>query len=70
MQDLQLTIDSKQKDALGGKIEAHRADGTLVQVRLKPVGDHRTIIGVRVGTFGRKEKSERVHRAIQEQLSI
>lgn len=68
MQDLQLTVDLKQMDALGGKIDARRADGTKVKVRLKPVSEYSTSISVRVGTFGSKEKSELIHRAIQKRL--
>ena len=70
MQDLRLTVDIKLMDALGGEIEARRADGTSVRVRLKTVGDRSTILGVRVGFIGDREKAEYVHRAIQEQLRI
>lgn len=70
LQDLQLTIDSKHMDALGGEIEARRNDGTSVKVWLKPAGDNSTTIDVRVGPFGlgSKEKSERIHSAIQQRL--
>ena len=68
--NLRLTVDRTQVDALGGTIEARRANGTPVRVRLKPVGEHSTIIGVRVGTIGSKEKSARIHRAIQKQLEV
>jgi hypothetical protein len=70
MRDLKLTIDRKQMDALGGTIDARRADGTPVKVKLKPEGDRSTTISVRVGTFGSKEKSKRIHRAIQKQLGV
>ncbi|MGQ4807373.1 hypothetical protein NKDENANG_00721 [Candidatus Entotheonellaceae bacterium PAL068K] len=69
MQDLKLTVDSKQMDALGGTIEARRADGTPVKVHLKPTGKHSTRIGVRVGIiFGSRKKSERIHNAIKKRL--
>ena len=69
MQDLKLTVDRQQMDALGGIIEARRADGTPVKVHLKPAGELSTRVGVRVGTsFGSQEKSERIHRAIAKRL--
>jgi hypothetical protein len=69
MQDLQLTVDSKFMDALGGEIEARRNDGTPVRVQLKPTGSNSTTVDVRVGSpIGSKEKAERVHSTIQQQL--
>jgi hypothetical protein len=68
LQDLQLTIDSKHMDALGGEIAARRNDGTVVKVWLKPAGGHSTTIDVQVGTLGNKEKSELIHAAIQQHL--
>jgi Protein of unknown function (DUF3568) len=69
LEGLQLHIDNKQMDSLGGRVEARRADGTPVMVRLKPVGERSTTVGVRVGTFGSQKKSQRIHDAIQKQLS-
>ncbi len=65
---LQLTFRTKKIDALGGAIEARRADGTMVKIRLTPVGERDTAIGVRVGTWGNREKSEIVHSAIRKEL--
>ncbi len=62
---LDLTVKEKYVDALGGKIEARRNDGTPVKVRLKPAGDGSTTVGVRVGTFGSRSRSEQVHSAIR-----
>jgi len=70
VESLQLTVDSKQMDALGGTINARRADGTEVKVQLKPAGDRSTIVGVRVGIFGSKEQSERIHAAIRRELGV
>ena len=73
MQDLKLTVDRKHMDALGGEIEARRADGTPVKVQLKPAGEHSTLIGVRVGSLESvwsKSKAERIHRAIQKRLGV
>ena len=68
LHDLRLTVDRKQVDALGGVIEGRRADGTPFTLQLKPVGERSTSIGVRIGTFGSKSKSELIHRAIQNRV--
>ena len=68
MQELRLTVDTKYLDATGGEVEARRADGTPVKVRVVPTGQHSTTIGVRVGTPGSREQAEYFHRAIQQQL--
>ncbi len=70
MDNLKLAIDVQQMDGLGGAIKAKRADGTPVKVRLKPLGEYSTSIGVRIGHLGSKAKSERVHDAIRRQLGV
>lgn len=69
LHDLKLTIDRQHMDALGGIIEGRRADGTPFTVQLKPVGERSTTIGVRIGTFGSKSKSELIHRAIHSRIA-
>jgi hypothetical protein len=68
MQELRLTVDTKHLDTTGGEVEARRADGTPVKVRVIPAGQYSTTIGVRVGTPGSREQAEYFHRAIQQQL--
>jgi hypothetical protein len=68
VEGLQLHIDQQHIDGLGGDITARRADGTAVRVELRNVGDHSTGISVRIGFFGDREQSERVQRAIRQQL--
>jgi hypothetical protein len=70
MDSLKLDVESKNMDALGGLIKAKRADGTPVKISLKPLGESSTDIGVRIGTMGSKEKSERVHDAIRQQIGV
>ncbi len=65
---LQLTFRKKEIDALGGTIEVRRFDGTLIKIRLTPMGERDTSISVRVGTWGDREKSELVHNAIRKEL--
>ena len=70
VEGLQLHIDRQRIDGLGGEIQARRPDGTNVQVSLEPTGDHSTSISVRVGFLGDREMSERVQRAIRQQIGI
>jgi hypothetical protein len=69
LQELRLTVDATHRDTQSGEIEARRADGTPVQVRLKAVGEHSTTLGIRVGTLGNREHAEYVHRTLQAQLA-
>lgn len=52
MDDLELTITSKQKDAFDGEVIARRATGKKVTIKLKRRSDSVTEIKIRVGTFG------------------
>ena len=70
IESLQLHIDVQRIDGLGGEIQAHRPDGTKVQVYLKPTGDHSTSVSVRIGFWGDREMSERVQRNIRQQVGI
>jgi len=70
VESLQLHIDVQRIDGLGGEIQTRRADGTKVQVYLKPSGNHSTSVSVRVGFLGDREMSERVQRTIREQVGI
>ena len=70
VEGLQLHIDIQHIDGLGGDIEARRADGTRVWVWLKPNGEHSTSVSVRIGYMGDRDDSERVHRAIRQQLGV
>jgi len=70
VESLQLHIDVQRIDGLGGEIQAHRPDGTKVQVDLKPTGDHSTSVSVRIGFWGDREMSERVQRNIRQQIGV
>ena len=52
VEDLELTITSKQKDAFDGEVIARRATGKKVTIKLKRQSDSVTQIKIRVGTFG------------------
>lgn len=70
VESLQLHIDRQHIDGLGGDIQARRADGTRVWVWLKPYGEYSTSVRVRIGHMGDRADSERVHRAIRQQLGV
>ncbi len=71
MHTMQLPIDKQTIDALGGEITARRADGTPVKVKLKPLGDFSTDVGVRVGgieSMWSKKDAQQVHSTIKRSL--
>ncbi len=58
LEKLELHVAEKSKDGLQGRAAASGADATTYTVCLDKVGETRTRIGIRVGTFGDKAKSE------------
>ena len=61
VEELKLTTESKTHDAFSGVIKGKMADGTSFEVNLKRLGENSTEIGVRLGTFGDRQKSEAIH---------
>jgi hypothetical protein len=70
VEELNLRVDGKTLDGLGGRITAVRADRTSIHIRLKPETTRTTTIIVRVGTFGSQEQSENIHKTIRAQLKL
>ena len=66
MDELKLTVDRQLIDHLGGEIDARRVDGTRSGFASRPLTIKRP--SVRVGNFGNRQHSERVHEIIQKQL--
>jgi len=58
---LKLTTESKQHDAFNGVIKGKMADGKSFSINLKRIGENLTEIGVRIGTFGDRVRSEAIH---------
>ena len=58
---LKLTTESKTHDAFSGNIKGKMADGTAFEITLKRVGENATEVGIRLGTFGDRPKSEAIH---------
>lgn len=68
LNDLAIPVKSAKKDALGGSIEATRADGTAARVILESAGPGATAVKIRVGMLGDEEASKAIHRKIAERL--
>jgi hypothetical protein len=61
VEELKLTTESKTHDAFTGNIKGKMADGTRFEINLKRVGENATEVGIRLGTFGDRPKSEAIH---------
>ena len=61
VEELKLTTASKTHDAFSGVIKGKMADGTSFEINLKRLAENSTEIGVRLGTFGDRQKSEAIH---------
>ena len=54
VEELNLSIESKEHDAFYGKIKGEMADGTDYKIELKREGENLTNVGVRIGAFATK----------------
>ncbi len=68
LKELEIRVVDTQKDQLGGKIEARRADETAVKVALEPKMRDRTLVKIRIGIFGDRDASERIGKEIEKHL--
>ena len=68
VEELKMTIESKQHDAFNGIIKGKMADGKSFEINLKRLGETSTEIGIRIGTFGDRQKSEAIHDKILSKL--
>ena len=65
---LKLNVESQNHDALTGIIKGKMADEKSFEINLKRVGENLTEVGVRIGTFGDRERSEVIHNKIHSML--
>ena len=65
---LKLNVESQNHDALTGVIKGKMADETSFEINMKRVSENLTEVGVRIGTFGNREKSEAIHNTIHSKL--
>ena len=68
VEDLKLTIESKQHDAFTGVIKGQMASGKSFTINLKRMNDNLTEVGVRIGTFGDRDRAEAFHDRILSHL--
>jgi hypothetical protein len=68
VEELKLATESKKHDAFGGEIKGKMADGTSYTIELKRLGKKSTEVGVRIGAFGERTKSEAIHDKILSKL--
>jgi hypothetical protein len=70
LEELDLRVETKALDGLGGRIKAIRADGTAIRIRFVPETSRTTTVKVKIGTFGSQEQAENLHKAIRAQLKL
>ena len=68
LDELKVTPDVQEKDYFGGLVKGIMHDGTQVTIKLMRESDSSTEVGVRVGVFGDREKSETIHARIAQQF--
>ncbi len=68
LKSLEVQVVDTQKDQFGGKIEAKLWDGRPVKLTLEPKGSGSTLVGIRVGTFGDRDTSERIGKEIEKRV--
>ncbi len=64
--DLKMTPTVQEKDFFGGVVQGKLHDGTEVTATLRRQAEDSTEVGVRVGLFGDREKSQTIHTKIAE----
>lgn len=67
---LDIQVQDKAIDGLGGRIDARRADQTKVSVTLEPVSQRAARVSIKIGAFGNREQSENIHALIQQELKL
>jgi hypothetical protein len=68
VEELELATESKNHDAFGGEIKGKMADGESFKIELKRLGENSAEVGVRIGVFGDRTKSEAIHDKILSNL--
>ena len=66
LDDLQVAAEVKERDFFGGLIKGIMHDGTKITINMKRLTDNSTEVGVRVGVFGDRKRSEIIHNKIAE----
>lgn len=64
LERLEIEVNSRQRDSLGGKITGKKEDGKLVVIKIKDKSMGVTGVGVRVGVFGDQDASRKIQETI------
>ena len=68
IEELKLTVESQKHDARSGVIKGKMADEKGFEINLKRMGENLTEVGIRIGTFGDRVRSEAIHNKIHSVL--
>ena len=68
MDDMELNITDKAKDAFDAELSASGAAGKKIKVALKKISNKRTEIRIRIGTFGDKSLSQQILETIKKRF--
>ena len=68
VEELKLTTESSEHDAFTGAIKGKMADGKSFTINVKRLSDNMTEVGIRIGTFGDRARSEAIHDKIHSKL--
>jgi len=61
LRTMNVTVSETHKDPISAKAAGVKSDGTSIVVSVLPVTRDSTSVRVRVGTFGDRPESERIH---------
>ena len=68
LKQMNIRVEKSHKDALGGIVEAKRADGTDVRIKEEPAEGSTTRVKIRIGVFGDQNASEAIQNSIDGSL--
>lgn len=68
VEELKLPVESQQHDAFSGSLKGKMADGKSFAINLKRLAESSTEIGIRIGAFGDRDRSEAIHNKILSKL--
>jgi hypothetical protein len=68
LESMSMKVDSTTSSDLDGKITAHSALDKQITIHIERSGDHKSKIGIRVGTMGDEEQSRAILERIQKKL--
>ena len=68
VEELELNVTKKLKDALSATIVARDAQDKKITIKLKAAAEETTKLSIRVGTFGSETKSRLIYQHIRDNL--